>query len=870
MKKLSFIILSVFLFSTLIVKGQTFEDFEKQIDEEYAEFEKKTDRIFNEYVQEIDKEFAGYLAENFKEYALKKSEKKETGPKPDKIPRYTEIPQWKPEEINISGNESDITPNEIILPVVKRSEPDHFETRHFAFDFFGSEIAVDCDKNMLASPRKIHTAEDVAAYWEEMSKVYYNHLLNQFNIYYQNLNLNDWAYYQLIRQFSAKAYPSDENMQNLLTWYLLTRAGYKNRIAFDNSHTYVLVSSVYPLAGSFVRLNNINYYLPGKDIGQAKTYEKDFPQADKILDLSISKPMNLAGKKEGKQFRFNSGGRDYEVNLNYNKNLIDLYNTIPLADLSLYFNSVPGPETKNSVLKAFRPLLAGKSKIEAANILLSFVQQAFSYKTDQEAYGKEKYMFADELLYYPYADCEDRSVLFAYLGKTLLDLEVVGVTFPGHVATAVHFPKNPPGKYFRYNRKEYVIADPTFTGAPMGMLMPGINKAEAQIIPVKQNVIYSNKAEKIWDVVRKYGGFRGDVLQDVVFAPSGNAYVCGYFVKEANFRQHHLVSDYDGRDMFIAKFDPALNPVWVKTAIGPGNDMAYSIALDPRGILYVYGSFEQTLDFNGRVIEASGAPDVFVARYAPNGNVRWISKAGIDKVDHSANFMFSATFNPSGQKINARLYNETTNFDFYGLNLNGNGNAVITGSFYATTGLNTTDFENYNFGSDFNIPTALYDTSNRLHSKLNYERTIAGLFAALRLIRFNSFELKGSILQNTIKEHNESFIEQADQFYENMGKLSFMINKTGIVVINTKHQEPIEFSFIRILNNARIKVITYENGNSKVDVLSGIEIVDPSGETQFDMNSISLSKENGDLLLDYDDDHTKIKLNLRMEILQMK
>jgi len=271
MKKLSFIILSVFLFSTLIVKGQTFEDFEKQIDEEYAEFEKKTDRIFNEYVQEIDKEFAGYLAENFKEYALKKSEKKETGPKPDKIPRYTEIPQWKPEEINISGNESDITPNEIILPVVKRSEPDHFETRHFAFDFFGSEIAVDCDKNMLASPRKIHTAEDVAAYWEEMSKVYYNHLLNQFNIYYQNLNLNDWAYYQLIRQFSAKAYPSDENMQNLLTWYLLTRAGYKNRIAFDNSHTYVLVSSVYPLAGSFVRLNNINYYLPGKDIGQAKT-----------------------------------------------------------------------------------------------------------------------------------------------------------------------------------------------------------------------------------------------------------------------------------------------------------------------------------------------------------------------------------------------------------------------------------------------------------------------------------------------------------------------------------------------------------------------------------------------------------------------
>ena len=44
----------------------------------------------------------------------------------------------------------------------------------------------------------------------------------------------------------------------------------------------------------------------------------------------------------------------------------------------------------------------------AANILLSFVQQAFDYKTDQDAYGAEKYMFADELLFYPFADCEGR------------------------------------------------------------------------------------------------------------------------------------------------------------------------------------------------------------------------------------------------------------------------------------------------------------------------------------------------------------------------------------------------------------------------------------------------------------------------------
>ena len=869
MSKLFTIIFSVFLFFSLMAKGQTFDDFKSQVNEDFEEFKQKTIQSFDEHVEKIDKEFAAYLATNFKEYALIKAEKKEMGPKPDKMPQYTEIPGHEPQEIPVARTAKKLTENEVVLPLVKKSEPESFETCHFAFDFFGSEISIDCDVHLITQSRKISSSEDIAIYWQEMSKTYYIHLLDCFDHYRQNLNLNDWAYYQLIKSFSEKAYPEDQNIQNLLTWYLLTRSGYKNRIAFDNSQTYLLLSSVYPLAGNYIRLNNINYYLLDKDIGQAKTYEKDFPQADKILDLSISKPMNLAGKKVDKYLSFNYAGFGHEVVLSYNKNLIDFYNTIPLADLSLYFNSVPGPETKNSVLIAFRPLIAGKSKVEAANILLNFVQQAFVYKTDQDAYGKEKYMFADELLYYPYADCEDRAVLYAYLVKTLLDLEVTGLAFPGHVATAIHFLKNPPGEYIRYGHKDYVIADPTFIGAPIGMLMPGINKLESKIVEVKQNLVNQNKADKIWEIVRKCGGYKGDVLQDVVFAPSGNAYVCGYFVKEANFGQHHLVSSYKGRDMFIAKFDSALNPVWVKKATGPGSDMAYSLALDPKGILYVYGSVEQTLDFEGHTIEATGAPDIFVARYGPSGDVRWVTRAGIDKLNHSANFMFSAVFNPSGEKVSARLYNETKDFDFYGLNLDGNGNAVITGSFYATTGLNTTDFENYNSGIPLYIPKKLYDTSYYLETELNFEQTIAGLFAALLMIDFNNFELSGSVLQTTIKEYSSNF-EQLNELYGIMSKMKFMINNTGIVIINTENREPLDFRFIRISDNARIKVVTFENHNSRVDILSGIELIDPSSDIRFDMNHISLSKEKGDMLLDYDDDHTRIKLNLKTEILQFR
>jgi len=867
MLKLPAIVL-LLVFITPVMKCQTFDDFKKQVNEDYSDFKQKTIQSFNEHVEKVDKEFADYLVSNFGEQTLKQFQSTNSFPKPQVAPVVNQNKQLSSEIIEATETGNQLTENEIILPIIKKTEAVDFATRDFTIDFYGSKIPLICDVKIIAENRDTKSPEAIANYWTELSQANYNHLINQFNSARQYLNLNDWAYFQLVEAFSKQAYPASPDMQTMLSWYLLSRSGYKTRIAFDNKQNYLLVSSVYPLAGNFVRFDNVNYYLIDGSVEHLQTYEKDMPEADMIMDFSISKPLNLAVKKVSKKFHFRYRENNHEVELSYNQNLVDFYKTIPLSDIRLYFNSLPGADTKYSIAQAFKPLLEGKSKTEAANLLLSFVQQAFAYKTDQDAYGVEKYMLPDELLFYPYADCEDRSVLYAYLVKTLLNLEVVGVEFPGHMATAVHFEENPPGDFLVFNQKNYVIADPTFIGAPMGMLMPGAKKSEAEIVEIKTSNIDQNKAAKIWQIVRECGGYRSDVLQDVVFAPSGNAYVCGYFVKEANFGNEHLVSEFEGRDMFIAKFDPEMKPVWAKKATGPGNDMAFSLALDAKGILYVYGSVEQTLDFGGATIEASNAPDVFVARYAPNGDVRWVSKAGIDKVDHSSNFMFSAKFSPNGEKISAKLYNETVDFDFYGLNLDGTGNAVITGSFYATTGLNTVDFKNYNSVND--IPKVLNDTNNYLLTKKQYEHTIAGLFSALKLIRFNDFELQGNTIQKTLETYNKPFVENAEKFYKDFGKMSFVINNNGIVVIKTKDKQAVNFNFIRINDNARIKIIYYENGNSKVDILSGIELTDGSGNTQFEMNSIALSKDKGDLLLDYDEDHTKVKLNLRTDILQLK
>jgi hypothetical protein len=127
----------------------------------------------------------------------------------------------------------------------------------------------------------------------------------------------------------------------------------------------------------------------------------------------------------------------------------------------------------------------GMSETEAVNFLLRFVQTSFSYKTDDRQFGRENYLFPEETIFYPYSDCEDRSVLFAWLVRRLLSLEVIGLNYPGHVATAVQLKNSIDGDYVSHDGKRYTVADPTFINATAGMTMPEFKKTRPEIILIR-------------------------------------------------------------------------------------------------------------------------------------------------------------------------------------------------------------------------------------------------------------------------------------------------------------------------------------------------------------------------------------------------
>lgn len=127
-------------------------------------------------------------------------------------------------------------------------------------------------------------------------------------------------------------------------------------------------------------------------------------------------------------------------------------------------------------------IIADKSNLQAAELLLNLVQTGFVYEYDDKVWGHDRAFFAEETLYYPYADCEDRSILFSRLIRDLLGLDVALIYYPGHLATAVRFDEDVKGDAMIIDGHRYIVCAPTYIGAPVGAQMPTLEYDKAQAI----------------------------------------------------------------------------------------------------------------------------------------------------------------------------------------------------------------------------------------------------------------------------------------------------------------------------------------------------------------------------------------------------
>ncbi|MBG0782733.1 MAG: hypothetical protein H0S84_10730 [Bacteroidales bacterium] len=857
--KTLFFVLLIGLFSIGHVQAQSFEEFQKQIEKEYADFEQETQQQFDQFVAKIDAEFADFLIKSFQSFEATAGKPKKPGPKPEKPPKFTDK---DPEETTFQPQKPQQKTSATRLPNIQKSEPEDFKGTALAFDFYGAPIQLTFDPRLQNTKLKKISADGISEWWTTISESYYNHLIRQLQEVKNDLNLNDFAYAQLVKATAQAIQADNTNQQAILEWFLLTRSRFLAKIAFNNEQLFVLQPTLQTRYGeNFVLIDNRPYYLPPGTPDNIITYAGQFPEADIIPDLTIRKPLNLPFEKGIKNVSFVYANKNYKFDVVYNKNLLKFYNSLPLTDATVYFNSAIDLQTKESLTLALKPHLDKLSKAEATGLLLSFVQNAFEYQTDQEQFGKEKFLFPDELFHYAASDCEDRSVLFAWLTRNLLDIKVVGLAFEGHMATAVCL-EGIEGAGFEHNGCRYVVADPTFIGAPIGLVMPMVKNQTPDLVLVDA---ISEQEMQIRKLLLKAGLYRADRLNDLIFDEAGNAYACGYFVSEFNFGSEKITSNSENKNTVLISLDKDFNLRWIKHFEGTNDNMAYDLQLENGDLLSVAGTFRDEMKLGKGSLTASPGADIFILRMSTDGTMKWATQAGLDKLNQNSNFMFASAFDAKGSKISARLYSESENFDHYGLQSGPEGNLYLTGSFFASSGMNMKSETRFNSGSGFDPAESLKSENDELIEDA-YEKTIAGLFAATKLLQINTIELKGQKVKEVFDRYNPAFAQFAPGFYKSFGSMSFMKNAGGIISIRTADGNDITFDKIKISDNARIKVVAYKSGNASVEIFSGIEL--SNGQLSYPLNQVKLYKDTGDLLLDFDTDHSQIKINLKADLLK--
>ena len=505
MRKVLYLIM-LFVFSGSVVSAQSFEEWKKQQMSEFQQFKSEQDKAFNAMLKQAWEFVNAKPAEKFiKEPKIVDQPKVE--------PTKTQVPQEKVTEIKVETVIEQ--PKSVSAPVppppiplvkeapkeeVKKENPYEYnptpaptpdavkpKIASISFPFYGIPFSVNTDPNWKNIKLKSANPDGISAFYQAISNSNYEKTLNELYEQRKVLGLNDWAFAQLVQSTVKNATVATVNEVHLFTWFFLLKSGYNVKLGYNDNQVHILAPTVQRLYGiSYYTIEGTKYYIvdflkPIEGSVSLYTYKGSYPDANRAFDMRIQRSKAFKSVSNSKNLRFKYKNESYSIPTVYNSAYVNMYAYYPQTDLSVYFLARLSDDANSSLVKNLKEVVKDEDQYTQVNMILRFVQTAFEYKTDQDQFGKEKYFFGDETLHYPYSDCEDRSILFASLVKLITGLDVIGIKYPGHLATAVQFTANVKGDQLSYSGKTYTICDPTYKNADIGMSMP---KFKSQSITV--------------------------------------------------------------------------------------------------------------------------------------------------------------------------------------------------------------------------------------------------------------------------------------------------------------------------------------------------------------------------------------------------
>ena len=465
------------------VFAQSFEEYKKQSQALFQAYKQQQEASAQAFRDKINKEFSKRLGHPWSLQEPKPATKnplKEIPPAP--IPPVPETRVTKPDASYTSVkvmNDFPVLVKDDKLPPLGMQEPESIT--HVMFNFMGDY----CD--LFKGRKRVIPASvkesDISRAWEEMACPDYYLLAATFRHLQNRLALCDWATLSLAEEAANCFCESKTSTESvLLQVWLLSQSGLQVTMAVDENDKLRLLVATDKLLFDYPALfadGQVFYVIDHKPIKEAAVQAFRFPG---------TRPVKMAFESPFKsQERSIQGSRSM-----VDQNRIRFYNRYPdycdegFPLSSFYYHAmVPlSQSAKNALYPALKKRIEGKSTAQAAEILLKYIQMEYPYREDEKVWRKERYFYAEETLCYDYSDCEDRAILYSWLVRDLLGLKTALVYYPGHVATAVRFMERIPGDATIIDGERYLICDPTFMEASIGMEMTTVDRSKARVIPL--------------------------------------------------------------------------------------------------------------------------------------------------------------------------------------------------------------------------------------------------------------------------------------------------------------------------------------------------------------------------------------------------
>lgn len=501
----------------------TKEDFFSNNDPGFAAERQKMYENYNKFRQEALKDYSDYVRKAWKDY---KANPAIAAPKDDMVkPQFAPgaeertaswfvkifgknkkkdtkkaKPQPKPaERKQVVAKVEEVIKAEPVIPQPKPQIPaeprEEKANNYMKFNVFGTECKVRIGNNCRYKLPNVSSGAVADAIEHVFPGQQFENMLYDCLQERKLHNFSDWTYYQMLLALTSQFYGKDTNEAVLCQAFLYSQSGYKMRLAHSSDKLYMLAATRHFIFNKqFYVLDGDNYFLLSDNkVDQLGICEASFPK-ESSLSLQITASQLFADNPTMQRTITSRYNNDFSFTIFSNKNYIDFFQTYPSSTINnnfmsrwaMYANTPLEKGIKDQLYPPMKAKLQGLSQQEAVQQLLWWMHgeidtegqikkaDCFLYNYDENVWGCDRAFFGEETLFYPYCDCEDRSILLSHLVRDLLDLDVVLVYYPGHLAMAVNFTEPVKGDHVMLDGRKFIICDPTYVGGVVGETMTGM------------------------------------------------------------------------------------------------------------------------------------------------------------------------------------------------------------------------------------------------------------------------------------------------------------------------------------------------------------------------------------------------------------